>query len=137
MHPLWTQTLHTSASIPLDYGSKGYVDGVLAIPGDSVIFFLVFLDYFVLATVATNSIRVKTRKEENLFLTAPLISFRHLPAYLAASFNLWRSIQVESRVYFRRKIIGLSLYKGEKSVSIISVSLTNLTLFRLLLFENL
>ena len=32
MHPLWTQPLHTSASIPLDYASKGYVDGVLAIP---------------------------------------------------------------------------------------------------------
>ena len=32
MRPLWTQTLHTSASIPLDYASKGYVDGVLAIP---------------------------------------------------------------------------------------------------------
>ena len=32
MRPLWTQPLHTSASIPLDYASKGYVDGVLAIP---------------------------------------------------------------------------------------------------------
>ena len=37
MRPLWTQPLHTSASIPLDYASKGYVDGVLAIPGVSMI----------------------------------------------------------------------------------------------------
>ena len=33
MRPLWMQPLHTSASIPLDYASKGYVDSVLAIPG--------------------------------------------------------------------------------------------------------
>ena len=32
MRPLWTKTLHTSASIPLDYASKGYVDSVLVIP---------------------------------------------------------------------------------------------------------
>ena len=32
MRTLWMQPLHTSASIPLDYASKGYVDGVLAIP---------------------------------------------------------------------------------------------------------
>ena len=32
MRPLWTQPLHTSASIPLDYVSKGYVDSVLTIP---------------------------------------------------------------------------------------------------------
>ena len=37
MRPLWTQPLHTSASIPLDYASKGYVDGVLAIPGYIII----------------------------------------------------------------------------------------------------
>ena len=38
MRPLWTQPLYTSASIPLDYASKGYVDGVLAIPDVIVLF---------------------------------------------------------------------------------------------------